>query len=86
MKFFWNILLIIALLVAVWTISISIGSDEPTVDQKAAQMLINDAQALDEAVLNPRHWHVAIFNGVEYTVYTGPGQAVFCRPYREEEK
>jgi len=29
---------------------------------------------LDQKILDPDNWHRAIFNGVEYTIYTGPGQ------------
>jgi hypothetical protein len=28
---------------------------------------------LDQKILDPDNWHKAIFNGVEYTIYTGPG-------------
>ena len=33
--------------------------------------------ASDEQVLSPQNWHKAIFNKVEFVVYTGPGQAMF---------
>ena len=33
--------------------------------------------ATDEQVLKPENWHKAIFNNVEWVVYTGPGTALF---------
>ena len=36
-----------------------------------------DKPATDEQVLKPENWHKAIFNKVEYVIYTGPGQAMF---------
>ena len=32
--------------------------------------------ATDEQVLNPQNWHKAIFNKMEFVIYTGPGQAM----------
>jgi hypothetical protein len=35
---------------------------------------LKDKTGLDQKILDPDNWHKAIFNGVEYTIYTGPGQ------------
>jgi hypothetical protein len=48
---------------------------------------IADAQAkegkegpvTDQKILQPENWHKAIYNGVEYTIYTGPGQVLATR-------
>ena len=37
----------------------------------------HDKPATDEQVLNPQNWHKAIFNKIEWVVYTGPGQIMF---------
>jgi hypothetical protein len=37
----------------------------------------HDKPATDEQVLNPQNWHKAIFNKIEYVIYTGPGQVMF---------
>ena len=31
----------------------------------------------DDMVLDPKNWHKAVFNKVEWTIYTGPGTIVF---------
>jgi len=36
-----------------------------------------DRPATDEQVLNPQNWHKAIFNKVEWVIYTGPGTVLF---------
>jgi hypothetical protein len=88
MKPIWTVLMIVALCIAAWTISESIGSEAPETvpgafqEKLAAQMLIDEQIALDKEILKGKHWHTAIFNGVEYTIYTGPGDIAFCRPYR----
>ena len=43
----------------------------------AADRALRDKQvATDEQVLNPQNWHKAIFNKMEFVIYTGPGQAM----------
>ncbi len=55
------------------TVTLTKPELEALVPQRMAQAMIDGTQSVREAVLQPQHWHSAIFNGVEYTIYTGPG-------------
>ena len=52
---------------------------EELVQKRINQALATDKMTADQKVLNPENWHTAIYKGVEYTVYTGPGQALATR-------
>jgi hypothetical protein len=52
---------------------------EEYVQKRVNQALAADKQATDQKVLNGENWHTAIYKGVEYTVYTGPGQVLATR-------
>jgi hypothetical protein len=51
------------------------------VQERIAQALAKDkAQPVsDKQILLADNWHTAIYKGVEYTVYTGPGQVMATR-------
>jgi hypothetical protein len=50
---------------------------ETLVQKRVAQVM---GQPLTDAdIRNPAYWHTAVYNKVEYTVYTGPGQAMIIR-------
>jgi len=61
------------------TITITESQLEAIVEQKIAQQLIDDTQTLDAKILEPQNWHYAYYRGVEYTIYTGPGQMLCTR-------
>ncbi len=50
--------------------------DKYVADAVAADRAGRDKPASDEQVLNPQNWHKAIFNKMEFVIYTGPGQAM----------
>ena len=52
---------------------------EELVERRIAQELLEKKVSLDQAVVQGENWHTAIYNGVEYTVYTGPGQVLATR-------
>jgi hypothetical protein len=52
---------------------------EEYVQKRVNQALAADKTATDQKTLNPENWHTAIYKGVEYTVYTGPGQVLATR-------
>ena len=39
------------------------------------------ADTSDQKIVQAENWHTAIFNGVEYTIYTGPGQVMYRRTF-----
>ena len=45
----------------------------------AAALAKEKADTSDQKIVQPENWHTAIFNGVEYTIYTGPGQVMYRR-------
>jgi hypothetical protein len=51
---------------------------EDLIQKRVAQALAKD-QVSHERIVQSQNWHRAIFNGVEYTVYTGPGQVLATR-------
>jgi len=50
------------------------------VDRCIAQNALQESMSLHERILQGENWHRAVFNGMEYTVYTGPGQVLATRP------
>jgi hypothetical protein len=52
---------------------------EEYVQKRVNQALATDKLTADQKILNGDNWHTAIYKGVEYTVYTGPGQALATR-------
>jgi len=56
------------------TITITESQLNELVEKKIAQQLINDTQSIDDKILQPGNWHYVYFRGIEYCVYTGPGQ------------
>ncbi|MGD0898523.1 MAG: hypothetical protein ABR915_11850 [Thermoguttaceae bacterium] len=62
------------------TITISQSRFEALVQERIAAALAKEKEKVtDQKVLQPENWHRAIFNGMEFAVYTGPGQAIFTR-------
>jgi len=52
---------------------------EKLVAQRIAEALAKEKQdkaALDKTILQADSWHTAIFENIEYVVYTGPGTVV----------
>ncbi|MBN2473285.1 MAG: hypothetical protein JXB62_01655 [Pirellulales bacterium] len=58
------------------TVTITESQFNELVERKVAQRLMEEQTALDEEVLKAKHWHTAIYDGVVYHVYTGPGKAM----------
>jgi hypothetical protein len=56
------------------SITITKAELDAMVSQRMAQALIDDTHGMHEVVLQGKHWHTAIFQGIEYTIYTGPGE------------
>jgi len=52
---------------------------EKLVEQRMAQRMLEETSTLDQQILDPKNWHTAIFNGVNYTIYTGPGDIAGAR-------
>ena len=52
---------------------------EEYVQKRIAQAAAKDQGNLDQKILQPENWHTAVYSGVEYTIYTGPGQAMMTR-------
>jgi hypothetical protein len=55
------------------------------VERRIAQMMLQEKRSLQERILESQNWHVAIFEGMTYTVYTGPGDVVAAWPYKQPE-
>ncbi len=53
---------------------------EKLVQDRVALALKEKARRIHDA----ENWDTAIFNGVEYTVYTGPGQVMAVRPVQQK--
>jgi hypothetical protein len=51
---------------------------EDLVQKRIAQAMSKE-QVPDERILQPENWHTAVYKGVEYTIYTGPGQVMLNR-------
>ena len=58
------------------TVTITESHLERLVEQRIAKRLLAEQKTLDQEVLDPKHWHTAIYEGVVYHVYTGPGDAM----------
>jgi len=56
------------------TITITKAELEAMVSQRMAQAMLEDTRSMHEAVLQEQNWHSAIFKGIEYTIYSGPGE------------
>ena len=52
---------------------------EEYVQKRVKQSQSADKLTADEKILYPENWHTAVYKGVEYTVYTGPGQVLATR-------
>jgi len=61
------------------TYTLSTSQLEEYVQKRVNQALAAEKTTTDQKVLNAENWHTAIYKGVEYTVYTGPGQALATR-------
>jgi hypothetical protein len=61
------------------TYTLTASQLEEYVQKRVNQALATDKMTADQKILNPENWHTAIYKGVEYTVYTGPGQALATR-------
>ena len=46
------------------------------VEQRIAKRMLEEQKSLDQTILDSKHWHTAIYEGVIYHVYTGPGNAM----------
>lgn len=33
-------------------------------------------EEMQKNIVNPDNWHIAIYNGIEFTIYVGPGQVI----------
>ena len=49
------------------------------VDQRMAQVMVQDGISLDKKIQESRNWHTVIYENVEYHIYTGPGQIMPMR-------
>ncbi len=61
------------------TVTITKKQLEAIVEQRIARQMLEDKVTLDQRILQGQNWHTAVFNGVEYTIYTGPGQVLATR-------
>ncbi len=61
------------------TYTLTTSQLEEYVQKRVNQALATDKMTADQKILNGENWHTAIYKGVEYTVYTGPGQALATR-------
>ena len=68
------------------TVTITESQLNTLIESKIAQQLIDDTLTLDQKVLESKNWHYAYYRGVEYCVYTGPGQMLSTRWAPPEEK
>ncbi|MGA2067215.1 MAG: hypothetical protein ABSG86_19745 [Thermoguttaceae bacterium] len=70
MKKSWLLLIaVVALVGGTWLVR----------DWASAQGTLPAAGAADQRVQDPNNWHRVVYAGMEFTVYTGPGQAMFTR-------
>jgi len=58
------------------SVTITEAQLEKLVEQRMADAMIKEQRSLSKEVLQGKHWNRAIFDGVEYTIYTGPGDVV----------
>ena len=58
------------------TVTITESQLNQLVERRIAQRMLEEKTSLDQEVLKSEHWHTAIFEGVVYHVYTGPGKAM----------
>jgi len=63
------------------TVTITETELNQLVERRIAQQMIAEEKTLQARILEGRNWHVAIFEGTEYVIYTGPGSVVGVRPY-----
>ena len=56
------------------------------IQQQTAPVKTTIAPDGSDPVLNPDNWHRAIFNGVEHTIYTGPGVICGWKPAPQPPK
>jgi hypothetical protein len=61
------------------TYTLTTSQLEEYVQKRVNQALATDKMTADQKILNSENWHTAIYKGVEYTVYTGPGQVLATR-------
>ena len=61
------------------TVTLTEKQLEDLVQQRVAQAMLEDRAGLDAKIVRPESWHTAVYNGVEYTIYTGPGQVMPTR-------
>jgi hypothetical protein len=61
------------------TYTLTTSQLEEYVQKRVNQALAADKLTTDQKTLAPENWHTAIYKGVEYTIYTGPGQALATR-------
>ena len=61
-------------MVAEKTVTITEKQLDVLVSQRIAQSMIAEEKSLNDQIVEPRNWHTAIFDGVIYHIYTGPGQ------------
>jgi hypothetical protein len=51
------------------------------IERRVAEVLLAEERSLHEEVLQAKHWHTAVFEGVKHTIYTGPGEVVLSEPF-----
>ena len=56
------------------TVTLTEAELDKLVEQRMAHAMLQESRSLSEEILQPDNWHTAIFNGVKYTIYTGPGE------------
>jgi len=61
------------------TVTITKKQLEEIVEKRIAKRMLDESASLDQKILQPGNWHTAVFNGVEFTIYTGPGQVLQTR-------
>lgn len=66
------------------TITVTEKQLDEMVQRRHAQMVLKEERSLHEEVLQGKHWHTANFNGLVYTIYTGPGDVVCVAPSVEK--
>ena len=65
------------------TITVTEAQLDQLVERRIAQQMIAEQKTLGDRILEGRNWHVAVYEGVVYTIYTGPGTVVGVRPYQQ---
>ena len=58
------------------TVTITESQLNQLVERRIAQRMLEERTSLDQEVIKSEHWHTAIYAGVVYHVYTGPGKAM----------